>query len=354
MSKNYQSISDVRSSIVWRLFGIDKEIDWLYGVSRWNYRTEKGELKPTHIYGMPVGKISIWMGEGGVGKSRLAIHVAKKVVAKYKPNKVLYFQNEVDISTFAGWVGNNKLENFYCSNATSLSEQIEIIKEIKPDLVFIDSINLIDEFNTGTDSSIKTIMDAYREVIKETNDETRKNVRSSSYAHVIFLCQLSKDGSAKGSTALTHLSDTTITITKQNNCFKMAIGDKHRYGRTGDNLYSLWRHTDAGVERISNNRYKDKQWCIDNNYVAPAPPPPSPYIPAPRKKRCSVELYEDMKTVHGHYPKGWEPDPTMAAPEYEGMPLSSRRKMDLFYRDGKQIEPELTFWQKVKRDTFKW
>lgn len=333
---NYQKISDVRPSMVWRLSTCEKEIDWLYGASRWT--KGKPPIKD-YRYGLPVGKISIWSGEGGVGKSRLAIHIAKKIADKHENNTVLYFQNEVDIPTFASWVNDRKKNNFYCSNSTSLSEQIKIIREIKPDLVIVDSINLIDEFGNGADSKVKSIMDAYREVIKKTNDEEKhRNKITSSHAHIIFLCQLSKDGSSKGSTALTHLPDTTVVITKQDECFKVAIGDKHRYGRTSSDLFTLWKHIDTGVECISNNKMKDPQWCKDYSWRKDLFPDPVPKpMLAPKSLiKCSTSRYMALKQLYGDPYKTHIIDPAC----------------DRIFDDINEPK-ELTFWEKVKRDTFR-
>lgn len=243
--KNYISISKVKAKIIRRMTTGQDELDWLYGVS---------EFSDGKVWGMPVGTISTWVGEGGVGKSRLAINVAKDKVKDGKT--VLYFQNEVDLPTLASWVDDKNLDNFFCSDKTALSEQVSIVKELRPDLVFVDSINLIDEFGTGTAKSIKTIIDGLRKAIRGTE------------CHVIILCQLNKEGSATGSTALTHLPDVNINLTKtdEDDTFNLGIGKKNRYGRTGSTYHGLWRHIETGVECISENRFADDRWIKPDGY----------------------------------------------------------------------------------------
>ena len=241
--KNYISISQVEAETINRVSSGHDELDWLYGLSR----SQNGD-----IWGIPVRTISTWVGEGGVGKSRLAINIAKKKVLEGK--KVLYFQNEVDLSTLASWVGDSSgLHNFFCSGVTSLAEQIEVIRDISPDFVFVDSINLIDEFGSGTASSIKTIIDGFRSAI------------NGSDTHIIVLCQLNKEGQATGSTALSHLPDINLTLTntESDGVFSVSIGKKHRYGRKGSSYTSLWKHTETGVECISSNRKNDDRWKKD-------------------------------------------------------------------------------------------
>lgn len=244
-AKKYISMSNVESSDIHRLSTGSLELDWMYGTSIFNNGI------PSYQAGMPVGKISNWIGEGGVGKSRMAIAVSRAIVRR--GNTVLYFQNEVDINTFANWVkiDDSNLDKFYCSSVTSLSEQLEIIKEVKPDVIFVDSINLLDEFRNGTSSDIKLVVDGFREVINETG------------SHVVFLCQLNKDGSAKGSSSLTHLSDINFVLTRDPEGFRISVGVKHRYGKTGPNVYGIWKHISAGVKRVSNNRWSDREWVIN-------------------------------------------------------------------------------------------
>ncbi len=243
---SYTSISDIKGESVKRVSTGHDELDWLYGLS-----------KDLNIYqwGIPVRTISTWVGEGGVGKSRLAINLAKYKVSHGK--KVLYLQNEVDLPTLAGWVGDTlDMQGFYCSTATALAKQVSMIKELRPDFVFVDSINLIDEFGSGTAKSIKTIVDGFRDAIEGLE------------THVVILCQLNKEGTATGSTALGHLPDINLSLTNtdEDGVFAVSIGKKHRYGRKGATYTSLWRHTETSVECISKNRLTDDRWFQPDSY----------------------------------------------------------------------------------------
>ena len=243
---SYISISQVKAETVKRVSTGHDELDWLYGLS-----------KDLNLYqwGIPVKTISTWCGEGGVGKSRLSINLAKYKVQSGK--KVLYLQNEVDLATLASWVGDTTdMQGFFCSDETALSDQVSIIKKLRPDFVFVDSINLINEFGSGTAKSIKTIIDGFRDAIE------------GSETHVIILCQLNKEGSATGSTALSHLPDINLSLTntKEDGVFAVSIGKKHRYGRKGSTYTSLWRHIETGVECISKNRLVDDRWFVPDSY----------------------------------------------------------------------------------------
>jgi predicted ATP-dependent serine protease len=241
------SISKIKPKAVPRFNSGYPELNWIYGKSN----TSKGIM-----WGIPFGKISLWAGAGGVGKSRAAISIAKKIVKL--GGRILYFQNEVDLPTFSGWVkkGNYNFNNFLVSDSVDLETQIQDIKAAKVHIVFVDSINQLEEYRSGTKTDIKNIIEGYdgnigfRQVSKETN------------SHIVFISQLNQDGSVKGSTTLSHLVDIEIKVKNIDidNHFLIEVGDKHRYGRTGDMFRTLWKHTDSGVESVSDHRYRDKVW----------------------------------------------------------------------------------------------
>ncbi len=242
-------ISDIVPEQVRRANTGYDSLDWLYGCSTF----PSGEVK----WGIPQSKISLWCGKGGVGKSRTAIALARTMSSVMK---VLYFQNEADLSTFAGWVKNNRnLPNFYCSDNTDLKSQISHIKKVAPQLVIVDSINQLEEFGSGDKTRIKNIIEGY------DNIEGYRDIVKSMKCHMILLCQLNKDGSIKGSTTLEHLADITLILEGGNGLFTIKVGEKNRCGRTGKEFVTIWRHTAVGVECRSDWHLEDKLWCRTHN-----------------------------------------------------------------------------------------
>ena len=257
MEKRYYNLNEIDSTPINRKFTGFDELDWLYGY------TEVPEDSSLAIWGLPDGKISLWAGGGGVGKSRLAIEIAKSIVNQYSGiDKVLYFQNEVDLTTFANWIKGGirpeNINNFFVSDSVILDEQLKVIKEIHPKLIIVDSINMIREYGSGSEKNIKLIIEGDGE-----QSGYRGICKSLPFSHIIFLSQLNKDGEARGSTVLPHLVDTVINLEKLEiaNQFMVKVGSKHRYGRTGDEFFTVWEHHDGGVKCLSKNRYNDKIWC---------------------------------------------------------------------------------------------
>jgi len=222
------------------------ELDWIYG----------GEEKN---WGLPKGKISLWSGPSGTGKSKSLISVSKLMSGAGHP--IMYFQNEVTAKSFRGWIGPDRLpRTFYISEETTLDAQINDIIMSKARLAIVDSVNQIKEFGNGHKKAIQLIYDRYRYATKKTG------------VHIVFICQLDKQDQIKGGSELKFLSDTVVDlgyhiINKQiiDGYFTVNMGDKHRYGKTGQDLTSLWQHTDNGAVCISDNRLYNKDWCSSHN-----------------------------------------------------------------------------------------
>jgi predicted ATP-dependent serine protease len=227
------------------------ELDWLLGSSTFS------EMGGKTVWGMPEGGISLISGQGGVGKSRVGIELSKFQTA-YRM-RVLYFQTEMSLITFRGKIKNSQnLDHLFCCNATSVDEQIDTIHRIEPHLVINDSVNQIAEYGGGTASKITTIIDKFR------------GVALTMPIHIIFLAQLNKDGSTKGSAALPHLVDTEIKAMRLGGAnFAISLGEKHRFGPVGKQYWTEWKHFDDGVKCISNNRLGDRKWCETHNLSFP-------------------------------------------------------------------------------------
>ncbi len=230
---NVKKLSEIEAAPVKRNRTWFPELDKLYGTS---------DIEGFSV-GMPKGKISLWAGQSGVGKSRLCIEVAKKFSTNYINGVVLYFQTESPLSDFASWAKDNtQYDKIYCSGENKIDEMIKIIYQVKPKLIFIDSVNEVDEFEIGNKSEA-------RRLIQGTDSKPGfKKVAHDVDAHLILLGQLNQDGKTiKGGTSLPHLVDIALNVvnTDMQGVFRVEVGTKHRYGsREG---YADFRHTNDGV-----------------------------------------------------------------------------------------------------------
>jgi RecA-family ATPase len=215
----------------------------------WQYGTTIIEEENRYYVGMPYGKISLFAGERGVGKTRFAAEVCKSFLNKNKRGKVLYFQNEVNPSEFLMNV-NIVEDNFFVSNSDTIKNQIEDIREKVPNLIVIDSINMLEGYNSGSDSTVKEVIKKYKKICERT------------HCHIMILCQLTKDGTARGSSTLPHLVDIEFAVYRFNkenlDCFTVR-STKNRSAAAGRK--SGWNHLDEGVECFSESRQDDLKWC---------------------------------------------------------------------------------------------
>jgi predicted ATP-dependent serine protease len=234
---NVKKLSEIKPKPVLRNRTWFPTLDTVYGMSV----PEKGDVLGN--IGMPIGKISLWAGQSGVGKSRLCIDVAKNFSTKYSDGDVLYFQTESPLEDFASWAKNTtQYDRIFCSGENKIDEIIKIIYQVKPKLVFIDSVNEIEEFETGNKKEA-------RRIIQGVNDKPGlKKATHDVGAHLVLLGQLNQDGKTiKGGTSLPHLVDIALNVvkTEDKNIFRVEVGTKHRYGST-ENV-ALFRHTNEGV-----------------------------------------------------------------------------------------------------------
>lgn len=243
---SFESLNDIKYVPLPRFStGID-EMDWLFF----------GEYAD---WGFPNSKLTLFYGPSGCGKSRALIEMCRNVSRTGRT--VLYIQGESSLSDLRSWVGEDGEripDTFKVSEETSLEQQIIDIRNSGAHLVINDSINKIDEYcNSAT--QVNRIIDGYKDLVKETK------------SHVIFVCQQNKDGSPKGPSDLSHMVDIVLHAdfmyngrVKIKNHFRIEVGWKHRCGRTGEEYFSVWRHTDKKAECVSNNRMYDFRWCDHN------------------------------------------------------------------------------------------
>ena len=252
--EKYKSISEIVSEPIRRIPSGINAIDWLYGYTTF----AGGEVR----WGLPDKRISLWSGRSGVGKSRVATHVA--IQLSNSGNKVLYFPTEMPLSNFALNIKGrlNTPQNFICSSATSLKEMVETIYKVKPKFVFVDSVNEIDEFKNGTKQDSRLLMSG------DGSYKGFRDVVSEQSCHIILIGQLNQNGTIKGGTSLPHLVDISLDldIVKDKPYFVIKTGMKNRCGRTGEQFFSHWEHNDNGVKCIESGEKYDKTWC-DSHHI---------------------------------------------------------------------------------------
>ncbi len=252
-----QNLKNVKADRVLRLQTGLADLDWMHG------RTDNS-------YGLPAGKISIWSGEKGIGKSRAAIEVARKVARRSDHNghyRVLYFQTEASVAEFAGWVGEDGgsiPDTLYVSPSRDLQKQIKEIEQIRPNLVIVDSVTRLEQFG-NTREKVDAIIDGVYENDVLVSKGYRHVCRADFIPHIILLCQLNKSGQTAGSSALPYAVDVEVNLAGEiKGQFAMWI-EKNRHGKVSGYDESLtyidWLHTEERCTVTSCHRQHDVEYC---------------------------------------------------------------------------------------------
>jgi KaiC/GvpD/RAD55 family RecA-like ATPase len=322
------TLQDVVPERVMRISTGNEELDFAYG-------------RTGHNWGMPLNVISLWAGAGGIGKSRLAVDVA--IDMNRMGYRILYFQKESPIPMFVeeklhGYTS----DSFFISAKNTLGEQIAEIKEIKPTVVFVDSVNAMKEYNDGRGAEL--IANTYHNVLAEVG------------AHAIFLSQLNQDGTIKGGTELPHYVDQVFKIHRKNfDDMKKQYGDdyaittnagvsfnnsdafifenvnKNRYAKMG--RHAFFRHLEDGVKCYSTNRFNaadegDREWY---DYG----PPPKSLDELPAHHREKLDLSHLANVI---------PKDTIIQPTHINNELKySNKKIKKVHNNGRP-HSELYYW----------
>jgi len=250
------SLSDIPETPVIRMSTNIIALDAAYGLTI--IKSQKG--KPQITAGLPVGGISLWSGESGVGKTRVCIAIAAGMNAL--GYRILYIQAEVTPSQFKTWnmEGVVNPKNFLICDYTDFQEQIKAINFYKPHLVVVDSLNMIQGHQSS--NVIRSLMTSYKEVMGLVG------------GHLIAISHLNKAGTVKGNNDVMYLCDIDCSLQRlaqfltneQKLAFSM-VGrnaeamfkiefNKNRYGATnydGCQTYVCFQHTADGVEYVTSN-----------------------------------------------------------------------------------------------------
>jgi hypothetical protein len=206
--------------------------------------------------GIPDAFLSIWAGSPGVGKSRLAIAMTKKMnlVERHRskmynvaPRPVLYYNGEAEKSQFRQWCGTDVDPELFLVHHGEMIRTEKIVQDClthRPWAVFVDSFQMLAEVEKGVQGTLRAL----------SRFKLLKNDKAAGMPHIFFISQLNKKGEMSGSRKIPHMVDFVATVTKYERgkgCFIIECPEKNRGGQTG--LGGMYRHTDTGIECLSTN-----------------------------------------------------------------------------------------------------
>lgn len=191
--------------------------------------------------GLVPGSIVLLGGEPGIGKSTLTL----QTILHMNERRILYVSGEESahqIKMRAERIGGNSEVMILCE--TSLESIFDNIKEVKPELVVIDSIQTIS--TSDVESSPGSITQ-----VRECAAALLRFAKTSGIP-VILIGHINKEGTLAGPKILEHIVDTVIQFEgDQHYMYRILRSIKNRFGSTSElGIYEMQQN---GLRQVSNS-----------------------------------------------------------------------------------------------------
>ena len=206
-----------------------------------------GELNRVLGGGLVPGSIILLGGEPGIGKSTLSLQTVLHMPEK----RILYVSGEesahqlkMRANRLAGDAASEtQFDNFLILCENSLERIFEHIKDEKPEMVIIDSIQTI--MTDEVESSAGSIAQ-----VRECASALLRFAKSSGVP-VILIGHITKEGTLAGPKILEHIVDTVIQFEgDQHYMYRILRSMKNRFGSTSElGIYEMQQN---GLRQVSN------------------------------------------------------------------------------------------------------
>ena len=191
--------------------------------------------------GLVPGSLVLLGGEPGIGKSTLALQVLMQMgsaVTLYASGEESVKQIKLRSERIAG-----NPENLYIVAETSLEKILEHTKQLKPDIVVVDSIQTIGteaiEATIGSLSQVRECAARILQFAKETNTP------------FIIVGHITKEGSLAGPKVLEHIVDTVLQFEgDQHYMYRVLRAQKNRFGSTSE--IGIFEMQQDGLREVTN------------------------------------------------------------------------------------------------------
>ncbi len=204
------------------------------------YRTPDTELNRVLGGGLVPGSLTLIGGEPGIGKSTLMLQLA----LNWPDKKVLYIsgeESEGQIRMRADRIGIAN-PNCFVLTETSTSTLFRHLKEMKPDVAVVDSIQTMhSELLESTPGSISQIRECTGEFIRFAKETGTP---------VMLVGHITKDGSIAGPKILEHMVDTVLQFEGDRyHMYRIVRAVKNRFGPTPE--LGIYEMKSTGLEAVS-------------------------------------------------------------------------------------------------------
>jgi DNA repair protein RadA/Sms len=206
------------------------------------FSTGMGELDRVLGGGAVAGSLVLVGGAPGIGKSTLLLQICNSLC---QGRSVLYVsgeESERQLKLRAVRLGVAP-EKLYILSETRLSDILEAVDEIKPDILIVDSIQtLYNEENDSSPGSISQVKDCTMSMM---------HLSKSQGVTVFVVGHINKDGNIAGPKVLEHMVDCVLYFEgDQNSSYRLLRAAKNRFGST--NEIGVFEMMDRGLIEVPN------------------------------------------------------------------------------------------------------
>ena len=224
MSRTPQRLSEVST---------DREI---------RFSTGLGELDRVLGGGAVAGSLVLVGGAPGIGKSTLLLQICNSLCAG---RSVLYIsgeESEKQLKLRAQRLNVNP-DELYILSETRLSDIIEAVDSIKPDILIVDSIQtLYSDANESSPGSVSQVKECTMAMMQLSKSEG---------ITVFVVGHINKDGAIAGPKVLEHMVDCVMYFEGDpNSSYRLLRAAKNRFGST--NEIGVFEMVDSGLKEVPN------------------------------------------------------------------------------------------------------
>ena len=206
------------------------------------FSTGMGELDRVLGGGAVAGSLVLVGGAPGIGKSTLLLQICVQLCAE---RKVLYIsgeESERQLKLRAERLGVEP-EELYILSETRLSDVVQAIEDVKPDILIVDSIQtLYNEENDSSPGSVSQVKDCTMSMMQ---------ISKSQGITVFVVGHINKDGNIAGPKVLEHMVDCVLYFEGDpNTSYRLLRAAKNRFGST--NEIGVFEMMDIGLVEVPN------------------------------------------------------------------------------------------------------
>ncbi|NTV29288.1 MAG: DNA repair protein RadA [Candidatus Omnitrophica bacterium] len=208
------------------------------------YVTGMSEFDRVMGGGVVVGSVTLIGGDPGIGKSTIALQMSCRL--SEQGAKVLYVSGEESVAQTkmrADRIVRNPASSLYIVNQIDLNVIIEFINKLAPQVVVLDSIQVV--YEPGLGSSPGTVSQ-----VRECASLLTQLAKSRGIACFI-IGHVTKEGTIAGPRVLEHIVDTVLYFEGERySAYRVLRTTKNRFGST--NELGVFEMTSDGLMEVSN------------------------------------------------------------------------------------------------------